>query len=67
MPQLIFRCPYTNKPIMSGIELVSANLKAMSDYPISVDCPHCNSRHHGFVADGCLVDDRSPSPSPSEP
>ena len=28
MAQLMFRCPYTNKPIRSGIELVSDNLKS---------------------------------------
>ena len=40
MAQLMFRCPYTNKPIRSGIELVPDNLKAVSEYPISVHCPH---------------------------
>jgi hypothetical protein len=63
MAQLTFRCPYTNKLILSGIELISTNFKAMSDYPISVDCPHCKSRHHGLIADGCLSEERSPAPS----
>ena len=43
MAHLMFRCPYTNKPIRSGIELVSKNLKAMSSYPISVQCPPAGS------------------------
>ena len=28
----------------------------MSDYPISVMCPHCGFQHHGTVADGCVAD-----------
>jgi len=51
MPQLMFRCPYTNKPIQSGIELVSENLKSVSKFPISVQCPHCGKQHHGTIAD----------------
>jgi len=50
MPQLMFRCPYTNNPIRSGIELLPANLKAVSEYPISVHCPHCGCQHHGIIA-----------------
>ena len=50
MPQLMFRCPYTNKPIQSGIELVSENLKSVSQFPISLQCPHCGKQHHGTVA-----------------
>jgi hypothetical protein len=62
----MFRCPYTNKPIRSEIELVSANLKTVSDYPISLHCPHCGRQHHGTIADGCLTDERAPSLSPPE-
>jgi hypothetical protein len=61
MAQLIFRCPYTNEPIRSGIDLIPDNLGAVSDYPISVHCPHCGIRHHGTVADGCLIDERTPA------
>ena len=67
MAQLIFRCPYTNRPIRSGIELMSENLKAMSDYPISFQCPHCGKQHHGIIADGCLTDEGSPPLVPPEP
>jgi len=66
MAQLMFRCPYTNKPIRSGIELVRDNLKSVSDYPISVHCPHCGSQHHGIIADGCLTEDRAPTTAPTE-
>jgi hypothetical protein len=66
MAQLTFRCPYTNKLILSGIELFADNLKGMSEYPISVDCPHCSNRHHGFIADGCLIE-ASPALELSEP
>ena len=66
MAQLMFRCPYTNKPIRSEIELVSENLKAVSEYPISVYCPHCGQQHHGTIADGCLTDERAPPLAPPE-
>jgi hypothetical protein len=56
MAQLMFRCPYTNKPIASGLDFHGPSLRDMSNYPISVDCPHCGQRHHGSVADGCLAD-----------
>jgi hypothetical protein len=64
MPQLMFRCPYTNKPIQSGIELVVENLKRVSEFPISVQCPHCGKQHHGTVADGCLTDEAAPPLAP---
>ena len=60
MAQLMFRCPYTNKPIRPGIELMPENLHGVSDYPISVQCPHCGKQHHGTIADGCLTDERAP-------
>ena len=66
MSQLMFRCPYTNKPILSEIELMSENLKAVSAYPISVHCPHCGKQHHGTIADGCLMEERAPPLAPSE-
>ena len=56
MAQLMFRCPYTNKPIVSGMDIHIPSLREMSDYPISVMCPHCGFQHHGTVADGCLAD-----------
>ena len=67
MAQLMFRCPYTNKPIPSGIELGADILVSVSDYPISLHCPHCGSRHHGTIADGCLSEERAPPLSPPEP
>jgi hypothetical protein len=39
----------------------------MSDYPISMHCPHCGRQHHGTMADGCLTEEAAPSLSPSEP
>jgi hypothetical protein len=66
MAQLMFRCPYTNKPIRSGIELVPANLKAVSEYPISVHCPQCGAQHHGIIADGCLTEERAAPLAPPE-
>jgi hypothetical protein len=57
MAQLVFRCPYTNQPIPSGIESGKASLKVALDYPISLRCPHCGFLHHGTVADGYLTDE----------
>jgi hypothetical protein len=67
MAQLMFRCPYTNKAIRPGIELVPDNLKTMSDYPISMHCPHCGRQHHGIIGHGCLTEEPAPPLSPSEP
>jgi hypothetical protein len=57
MAQLMFRCPYTNRPIAAGFDLHVPSLRTVSDYPISVLCPHCGLRHYGTIADGCLADD----------
>jgi hypothetical protein len=54
MAQLMFRCPYTNKTIGSGIELVEENLPSVASYPISVHCAYCSSQHHGTIADGLM-------------
>lgn len=67
MAQLMFRCPYTNKPIQPGIELGMEKLKAVADLSISMDCPHCGRQHHGSFADGCLTEERAPSLAPSDP
>jgi hypothetical protein len=55
MPQLTFLCPYTNKPIPSGIELDRVSASKAGDYPIRVYCPHCGFDHHGTIADGQLM------------
>jgi hypothetical protein len=58
MAQLTFRCPYTNKPIASGIELDRQSINQVDvapEYPIVVHCPHCGFGHHGTIADGYLV------------
>jgi hypothetical protein len=58
MAQLLFRCPYTNKPIASGIEVDRQSAEQVShadEYPIKVFCPHCGFDHHGTIADGYLV------------
>lgn len=60
MPQLMFRCPYTNRPIQPGIELAIESFRAVADYPISMHCPHCGQQHHGSMGDGCLTDEAAP-------
>ena len=67
MAQLMFRCPYSNRPIKPGIELESENFRTVSDYPITVHCPHCDAQHHGTIADGCLTEERAPPLAPPEP
>ena len=67
MAQLMFRCPYTNKPIRPGIELAVEQFKAVAEYPISMQCPHCGRQHHGSMADGCLTEERAPTLAPPEP
>ena len=64
MAQLVFRCPYTNQPIPSGIESGKACLREALDYPISVPCPHCGFQHHGTVADGYLTEEPNLTASP---
>jgi hypothetical protein len=64
MSQLMFRCPYTNKPIRSGIDLVADILETVADYPISLQCQHCGRRHHGTVGDGSLIEEPAPPLAP---
>jgi hypothetical protein len=54
MAQLLFRCPYTNRPIASGIELDRTDAAALRAYPIRLRCPHCKLDHHGKIGDGEL-------------
>ena len=55
MAQLMFLCPYTNKPIHTGIELDAASITKMGTYPISIRCQHCGIDHHGTIGDGQLT------------
>ena len=64
MAQLVFRCPYTNQPIPSGIESGKSSLRDALDYPIALPCPHCGLLHHGTVADGYLTDQADLTASP---
>lgn len=57
MPQLVFVCPYENKPISTDIMLDPQSHAKTADYPISVFCPHCGFLHHGTIADGRLIAD----------
>ena len=55
MTQLTFVCPYTAKPIPSGIEIDPKYVKRVGAYPIDLYCPHCKCFHHGAIADGIVV------------
>jgi hypothetical protein len=52
--ELTFKCPYTNKPIKSGIEIDSENARRMRTLPLRVQCPHCGLHHDGVIGDGVL-------------
>jgi hypothetical protein len=54
MAELIFRCPYSNRPIASGIELDRRDAQKMRSVPIRVYCPHCGFCHDGTIGDGEL-------------
>jgi hypothetical protein len=66
MAQLMFRCPYTNKPIQPGIELARESFEAVAEYPISMHCLHCGRQHHGSMGDGCLTEELAPTLVPQE-
>jgi hypothetical protein len=54
MAELTFRCPYSNRPIATGIDLERADALKMRDIPVRVRCPYCGCTHDGTVADGEL-------------
>jgi hypothetical protein len=54
MSELIFRCPYSNRPIASGIDIDPRDARRMRSVPIRIRCPHCGFSHDGTIADGEL-------------
>lgn len=54
MSELIFRCPYSNRPIASGIDIDPRDAHKMRSVPIRIRCPHCGFCHDGTIADGEL-------------
>jgi hypothetical protein len=54
MAELIFRCPYSNRPIASGINIERRDAQKIRDYPIRIRCPHCGFDHDGTIADAEL-------------
>ena len=55
MAHLTFICPYTTKPISSGIEIEPKQVKRVGAFPIDIYCPHCKCYHHGVIADGIIT------------
>lgn len=44
MPQLMIKCPFTNKPVPTGMSVPKgSNLKGFKNNSIS--CPHCGGKH----------------------
>jgi hypothetical protein len=56
MAELTFRCPYSNRPIATGIDIARADALKLRDIPIRVRCPYCKCSHDGTVADAELRD-----------
>ena len=54
MAELIFRCPYTNRPIRSGIEVDQQTAFGILGDAVRVRCPYCKVVHDGRIADGEL-------------
>ncbi len=54
MAELIFRCPYTTRPIASGIDLERRDAQKMREMPIRIRCPYCGFAHDGTVGDAEL-------------
>ena len=56
MSELMFRCPYTNKGLSSGIEINRDNARHIQELPLRMQCPHCGLHHDGVIGDGELGD-----------
>jgi len=54
MSELMFRCPYSNRPIASGIEVDRGDVQKIRTLPIRIRCPHCGFCHDGTLGDGEL-------------
>lgn len=56
MAELTFRCPYSNRPIKTGIDVDRADAQRIRAFPIRIRCPYCDCSHDGTVADAELED-----------
>ena len=56
MAELTFRCPYSNRPIKTGIDVDRADAHRIGALPIRIRCPYCDCSHDGTVADADLSD-----------
>ncbi|MGP0091920.1 MAG: hypothetical protein ACLPKB_18470 [Xanthobacteraceae bacterium] len=56
MSELVFRCPYTNKRLLSGIEIDRDSARHIQELPLRMQCPHCGLHHDGVIGDGELSD-----------
>ena len=53
---LAYRCPATQREVVSSIETTTSELRRLGTLEISVWCPHCRSPHcvpavQAFIAD----------------
>jgi hypothetical protein len=59
--ELTFRCPYTNKPIKSGIEIDAESARRVQTLRLRVQCTHCGLHHDGVIGDGELREGAYPA------
>ena len=67
MSELVFRCPYTNRRLSSGIEIDRDNARHIQELPLRMQCPHCGLHHDGVIGDGELRDGAAVSHASSTP
>jgi len=56
MTELVFRRPYTNKTLPSGIEIDRDNARHIQELPLRLQFPHCGLHHDAVISDAELSD-----------
>ncbi len=59
MNPLSFRCPRTERPVATGIEIDYAALRNVQPVTVRLLCPFCESQHEWKLADGLLGEPRN--------
>jgi hypothetical protein len=53
---LLIRCPYTRRPISTGVEIEQQQLLALPDSLSYVTCPECGLSHAWWTREAWLED-----------
>ena len=56
MSALVFKCPFTGRDIISGINTDPESLSHVRQLPVSLFCPNCRKVHRLVAKDGRLAD-----------